>query len=141
MSELTVSESTRLYTPAERVWRHIGDFLAIDRWHPRVLSCKEAREGTQKVRRLNIPAESELVERLESHDDAAMQYEYTVVSGPLPVRDARGRLWVHRDTAGSCTIHWELRFYASGVTRTTAVTAVRDHIRAGLDTLRFSLAG
>ena len=140
MSRAVVSESTRIYTPADRVWNWIGDFLNIAQWHPRVLSCRQSRAGTQKLRELDIGADAALVERLEHHSDAAMRYHYTVVSGPLPIKDAEGHIWVHADTAWNSTVNWELRFTPKG-TRQDAVAAVRDHVRAGLDSLRFSLGG
>jgi hypothetical protein len=141
MTRATVSESTKLYVPAAAVWELVGGFLAIGRWHPHVLRCEEARDGTQKLRRLDIAADSPLVERLEEHDASAMRYDYTVISGPLPVRDATGRLWVHPDTARSSTTHWEISFAPAGVTRADAVAAVQDFVRPGLAALRFRLAG
>lgn len=141
MTRAVVSESTRIYTPADRVWAWIGDFLSIARWHPRVLTCRQSRSGTQKLRELDIGAEANLVERLERHDDAGMRYSYTIVSGPLPVKDAEGTIWVHADTAWSSTVNWEVSFTPKDVGRQAAVAAVRDHVRAGLDSLRFTLAG
>ena len=140
MSHAVVSESTRVYTPADRVWNWMGGFLAIAQWHPRVLSCRQSRAGTQKLRELDVAAEEPLVERLEQHNDAEMSYQYTVVQGPLPVKDAEGRIWVHADTAWTSTVNWELRFTPKG-DRADAVAAVRDYVRAGLESLRFSLAG
>lgn len=140
MSRAIVNESTRIYTPADRVWTWIGGFLAIAQWHPRVLACRQSRAGTQKLRELDIGADAPLVERLEHHSDAEMRYHYAVVSGPLPVKDAEGHIWVHADTAHTSTVNWELRFTPKGA-RPDAVAAVRDHIRSGLESLRFSLAG
>jgi hypothetical protein len=138
MRRRIISESTRLYTPADRVWAQIGDFTNIAAWHPRVLEGRHSYEGTQKRRELDIGAESWLVERLEAHDDAAMQYQYSIVSGPFPVREAEGTVWVHADTTGSCTVNWELRLVPESE---DAVTAVQDFVRAGLEKLRFGLAG
>jgi hypothetical protein len=67
-----------------------------------------------------------------------MQYQYSIVSGPFPVREAEGTVWVHADTTGSCTVNWELRLVPESE---DAVTAVQDFVRAGLEKLRFGLAG
>lgn len=138
MSRRIISESTRLYTPADRVWGWIGEFTNIAAWHPRVLEGRHGYDGTQHRRELDIGAESWLIERLESHDDDAMRYHYTIVSGPFPVREAEGRLWLTADTMGSCTVNWELRVVPE---REDAVAAIQDFVRAGLDKLRFALAG
>jgi len=138
MSRRIISESTRLYTPADRVWAWIGDFTNIAAWHPRVLDGRQGAAGTQTTRDLEIGEESRLVERLEDHDDADMRYRYTVVAGPFAIREAEGVLWVHPDTNGSCTVNWELRLIPE---TEDAVAAVQDFIRAGLEKLRFGLAG
>lgn len=139
MTDITVSETARLYARASRVWETVGGFHTIAAWHPRVRGDKEDRDGTQKVRRLDVAADEPLVERLESHDDRAMRYDYSVISGPLPVREASGRLWITAERVGSCTVYWELRFSPAGVTRADAIKAVQDYIRAGLESLRFRL--
>lgn len=141
MSRRIINESTRLYTPAERVWAWIGDFTAIASWHPRVLEARDGHAGTQKERELDLGEDSWLVERLEDHDDAAMRYRYTVVSGPLPVREAEGELWVHPDTSGSCTVNWEMRFVPDTTDADAAVATVQEYMRAGMEYLRFKLAG
>lgn len=139
MTDITISETARLYTKASRVWETLGGFHTIAAWHPRVRSGREERHGTQKVRKLDLAADAPLVERLESHDDRAMRYDYTVMSGPLPIREATGRLWITAERGGSCTVHWELRFAPAGVTRAEAIKAVQDYVRAGLESLRFRL--
>jgi len=136
-----VSESAKLYVPASRVWEVVGDFTAIAGWHPGVLNCEEDREGTQVVRRLNVGAEAPVVERLEDSDDEAMSHTYSLVSGPLPVRDYRATLEVVADDETSCTLHWSSAFEPDGVPESEAVAAVQAIYRAGLDHLRFKIGG
>ncbi len=136
-----VSESAKLYVPASRVWEVVGDFTAIADWHPGVLHCEEDREGTQVVRKLDVGAETLVVERLEDTDDEAMAYTYSLVSGPLPVRDYQATLQVVADDETSCTLHWSSAFEPDGVSKSEAVAALQAIYRAGLDHLRFKIGG
>ncbi len=136
-----VSEAAKLYTPAERVWETIGDFKAIDQWHPAVLRCKSGLQGTQTTRELDVAADEPIVERLEEFDEKAMMQTYSILSGPLPVRDYRATLQVRRDDANSSTVEWHGSFEADGVPDEEAVEIVQTIYRKGLDHLRFLLGG
>ena len=136
-----VSESAKLYVPAERVWETVQDFAGIADWHPAVLACTEDWEGTQRLRRLDVGAAEPVVERQTESDDNAMRYSYVIERGPLPVRDYEASLAVHADDATSCTVAWEGRFEADGVPESEAVAIIQDIYRKGLEHLRFSLAG
>jgi len=137
-----ISEATKLYTPAERVWDAIGRFADIDSWHPSVLSAETAGSENRPERHLDLGDTEKLVERLESHDDRAMRCRYSYRAGPLPVSDLTAELRVHPDDATSCTIHWSAELAPDdGTPRDQAVEEVRRFIRSGLDHLRFTLAG
>jgi hypothetical protein len=136
-----VSEAAKLYVPARRVWETIGDFVEVARWHPSVHESEEDWDGAQRLRKLDILAGQPLVERLEDHDDDAMRYSYTIVSGPLPVRDYESTLSVHCDDATSCTVEWNGRFAPDGAPEAEAVELIRGIYRKGLEHLRFTLGG
>ena len=136
-----VSESARLYVPAERVWDKIGEFGSLADWHPAVLGCELATQDGRTVRKLDVGEESPVVERLDVHDPNAMRYEYSLVRGALPVRDYRAVLRVHPDDANSCTVEWNSEFQPASDEPSEAVESVRKLYRTGLEYLRFILAG
>jgi len=136
-----VSEAAKLYIPAERVWEVIDDFTAIDEWHPAVLRCKAGVDGTQTTRELDVAADKPIVERLDSLDEADMTQTYTMLSGPLPVRDYHATLKVNRDDATSCTVEWSSAFEPDGVSAEEAVEIIQNIYRKGLEHLRFRLGG
>lgn len=137
-----VSEAAKLYVPADRVWDVVGDFEAIDRWHPAVLGCDAEREGTGRTRRLDIGAGARLVETLEAYDGERMAYRYTLREGPLPIGAMTAELRVKPDDANSCTVEWSAELEPEGEAEEgAAIAAVRDHFRRGLEHLRFTLAG
>jgi hypothetical protein len=137
-----VSEATRLYIPAARVWDTIGRFADIDSWHPMVLGADTAGSDSRPERRLELGDTEKLVERLESHDDRTMTYRYSFQDGPLPVSQLTAELRVHADDASSCTIYWSADLEPDGDTpRDQAVEEIQNYFRRGLEHLRFTLAG
>jgi hypothetical protein len=137
-----ISEATKLYIPAERVWDTIGRFADIDSWHPLVLGADSAGSDRRPERRLELGDTEHLVERLEDQDDGRMTQRYSFRQGPLPVIEMTAELRVHRDDATSCTIHWSAELEPDGETpRDQAVQEVQNFFRRGLEHLRFTLAG
>jgi hypothetical protein len=135
-----VSESIKLYTPAERVWEVIGAFGALADWHPLVRGCEEDWEGTRQLRRLTLPdADDKLIERLEEHDDGSRHYTYSITGGPLPLAEYTATIRVNEDDASSCTVEWSGAFEPSGVSEQDAVDLVRSIYRAGLEALKYRL--
>jgi hypothetical protein len=137
-----VSEATKLYIPAARVWDTIGRFADIDSWHPMVLGADAGGTDSRPERRLDLGDTEKLVERLDAHDDGAMTYRYSFQQGPLPVAELTAELRVHADDASSCTIHWSADLEPDGDTpRAQAVQEIQTYFRRGLEHLRFTLAG
>lgn len=136
-----VSESTKLYVPADRPWAVIRDFHALDRWHPLAQRCEASFEGTARVRKVEVGADAPLIERLEELDDDSMSQSYALVSGPIPVRDYLAVIRVKADDATSCTIEWSSTFEPDGVSEEDAVATIQNIYRQGLDHLRFTLGG
>lgn len=136
-----VSESAKLYLPAERVWQTVGPFTGIADWHPAVLRCDSGSQGIETERRLDLGDPQPLVERLQAHDDAQMAYCYTTTDGPLPVGQMKAELRVKPDDATSCTVEWSAELEQGDEAEGAAIAAVRDFFRRGLEHLRFSLGG
>jgi mxaD protein len=139
-----VSESAKLYVPAGRVWQTIGDFEQIQTWHPAVLGCETDRHGTLPQRRMDLAEAVPQVEQLEEQDDDKLHYRYSFVSGPLPVSEMQAELRVNADDASSCTIEWTAQLHPQDEVQdaeATAIAALRDFFRRGLEHLRFTLAG
>ncbi|WP_200341705.1 SRPBCC family protein [Rhodovibrio sodomensis] len=137
-----VSEATKLYISAGRVWDAIGRFADIASWHPLVLGADAGGNDSRPERHLDLGDSQKLVERLESHDDAAMTYRYSFKEGPLPVAEMTAELSVHPDDANSCTIHWSADLEPDGDTpRDQAVQEIQDFFQRGMQHLRFTLAG
>lgn len=133
-----VTRTLSLNAAAADVWARIGSFQTIGDWHPVIDSCTAESGG--EVRRLGIGGGAEIVERLESHDDAAMSYSYIIVEGPLPVANYRSTLRVRDNGDGTSTVEWSGDFDAAGVADAVADETVTGVYQAGLDSLRAEFA-
>jgi hypothetical protein len=83
--------STVINAPIERVWRVLRDFNGLPSWMAG-MKASEIEAGKEPaaigaVRRLTLADGSILRERLEQLSDGDQQITYSVLEGPLPVKD------------------------------------------------------
>ncbi len=85
---------------AAEVWALVGGFCDIQKWHPAVAKCEETTKDGKVFRTLTLKDGAKIEEKQTKKE--ATSYSYTILSGPLPVkdyqRDADGR---RRRRAGS----------------------------------------
>lgn len=120
--------------PAE-VWAIIGDFGALADWHPAATASSAETVGGEIHRTIVVGDGAKLVEKLESHDDAAHSYSYSILEGPLPVDDYLSVLSVAADGEGS-VIHWSGRFVAKGAPDDQAEAVIGGIYDLGLNELK-----
>ena len=133
-----VSMSTDLKVSADKAWELIGGFNALPDWHPAVE--KSELEEAGQTRRLSLAGGGTIVEKLESSDDGARTYSYTIVSGPLPVANWTSTIRV-TGQGDDCTIEWSSEFEAAGAPENDAVAAMQGVYQAGLDNLKKLFGG
>lgn len=137
-----VSTSTKLPVSADMVWNTIGGFASINRWHPGIEKSVETKEKGKTERTLTLSGGmGTVVERLETHDDDARTYSYSIVSGPIPVADYEATIKVIPEGANSCTVEWSSDFEPKGIPENDAVAAIRQVYEAGFDNLRKMFGG
>jgi carbon monoxide dehydrogenase subunit G len=119
-----VRESVSLSASPTDVWSYIGDFDRLDSWHPAVASSEASQDGTSKIRHLTLGDGSIIVERLDSHDEEAQSYTYTIVdAGPLPVRNYQSTIEVTPDGTNA-QVTWSSEFEALGAPEGDAQAAI-----------------
>jgi uncharacterized protein YndB with AHSA1/START domain len=84
--------STVINAPIERVWRTVADFNGLPAWMPGMkdsaIEDGKAPTAVGAVRRLGMAgAKDVLRERLEKLDAATHTITYSVLEGPLPVKN------------------------------------------------------
>ncbi len=138
-----VSMSTRLPVSAKQVWDLIGGFNALAKWHPLVekSEIEEQDDGKTTIRRLSLVGGGTIVERLETLDEEARLYSYTILEAPLPVAGYQSTIRVSDAEGGGCTVEWSSEFEPAGADPKEAVAAVEGVYKAGLDNLRKMFGG
>ncbi|MGU3419291.1 Polyketide cyclase / dehydrase and lipid transport [Methylobacterium sp. UNC300MFChir4.1] len=136
-SALEVTRSRDIPAPPAAVWALVGDFCAIQHWHPQVQRCilsgEDEDDGIRaQIRGLVVKGGKGTIAEVETaRDETGMSYSYSFIQGPLPVRAYNATLAVRRDGAGS-TVIWSATFDAEGMSDADAVADITGVFDAGL---------
>ena len=86
---VSVTRSTVLESPIERVWELLRDFNGFDRWHPAIATSETERGAPADqvgcVRRLRLKDGSELREQLLTLSDLEQCFSYCLLDTPVPL--------------------------------------------------------
>lgn len=105
MSNVAITKS--FSASAKSMWARIGNPANLSAWHPAITSSKLSGEG--RTRTCVLADGAMITEEITNHDDAAREYTYRIVGGPLPVEGYVSTLRVSEDGAG-CSVTWESQF-------------------------------
>lgn len=130
----SVTETLHLSVAAPDIWNVIGDFNGLARWHPAIEGCQVTGEGVGSIRTLEVVGGLRIVEELKDYQPGT-SYSYSILEGPLPVKNYFSCLSVSAGPDGSI-VTWESSFEADGVPDEIAESAVRDIYMAGLTAIR-----
>lgn len=78
--------------PTEVAWRALGRFCSISKWQSLVTDCtvEERKDGIYRF--VGMRDGSAFTERLEEYSTANHAFTYSMVTGPLPVKNYRSEL-------------------------------------------------
>ena len=99
---------------ADDVWAKIADFGGIGDWAPGIETCDLEGQEVGAVRRIGMGG-MEIAERLEAIDDDARQLSYSIVEGPMPIKNYLATIRVSERAAGGSTLAWYCDFEAPGM--------------------------
>jgi uncharacterized protein YndB with AHSA1/START domain len=107
-----VVEKVTIDAPAAAVWARVKNFDALKDWHPAVQASPADKGNAEgSVRRVALKGGGELIETLDSHDDAKMRFTYRAKNeGALPVANYTSTLIVTTDGTKS-VVEWRGAFY------------------------------
>ena len=114
------------------LWKKVGDFCGIASWHPAIEKCVLSSDGKQRT--LSLKGGGTIVEALERWDDTNHSYQYTIVSGPLPVTNYHSTISVAPDAEGAA-LKWMGTYDAKGAPDAEAKKAIDGVYEAGAKTL------
>jgi hypothetical protein len=94
------------------IWAVVGEFCAIEKWHPAVAKCEESKEGDVTFRTLTLKDGGKIKEKLTGTEATA--YTYEIVESPLPVKNYKSKLWLEvDDEPDRSVIYWQSDFDAA----------------------------
>lgn len=120
------------------MWKVVGDFCDIQNWHPAVAKCELSTRDGKRIRTLTLkgsPTPPPLVEEETARDDAKMTYTYTILSGPLPVKNYTSTLAVSADDDGGGAVKWTGKFDANGASDAEAKKTIEGIYKAGIEAI------
>ncbi len=139
-------ETITIKASPDAVWAKVRDFAQLQGWHPAVESST-ATNGSEvgSVRTLKIKGGGEMVESLESFDDAAKKFSYRAKDGgALPVTNYSSTLTVKPADGGTTLVEWRGAFYRKymnndppkGEDDEAALGAITSVYKSGLENLK-----
>lgn len=114
--KLTVTRQVSVDAPAASVWKYIGNFNALDVWHPAVARSELTKGSGMKtgdIRVLTLGDGAQITEKLVNLDNSKHSYAYTIEKGPLPVKNYLSTLQVS-EKDGKTVVTWSSTFDANG---------------------------
>lgn len=139
MSEVHVKEE--IAAPVQTVWEMLSDFGGVAKWSAAIESCEVEGDGVGAVRTLAMPGGLKLQERLESFDEDAKSFSYSIIEPcPLPFTNYVSEVRITEAGADRCTVDWKGRFEPSG-DEEQAQKMVRGIYTGGIAAIKKQLEG
>ena len=99
-------------TPAT-VWKLVGNFNALDVWHPAVVKSElngaVTKVGTRRLLTLADKGDT-VIEQLTSYTPAQTTYSYTSVKSPFPVKNYAATISLTTTAEGKTLMKWASTF-------------------------------
>ncbi|MDX3924220.1 MAG: SRPBCC family protein [Shinella sp.] len=113
----TVTVSSVIPAPVEKVWERIRDFNGLPSWHPRMVRS-EIEDGLPSdrigcVRKFELVSGATLREKLLAFSDENHSVTYSILETPQPISNHEATLTLRRVTDGDQTFaEWTATFDA-----------------------------
>lgn len=130
----TASASLNLPVSADKVWQLVGGFLSLPDWLPFIVSSEPAEGG--RIRKLKSEDGAAITERLETFDNQARTYSYSITEGPFPVTDYRATLQVSAVGDNQAHVTWSGSFTPNGISDAEASALFQGIYEGGLEALK-----
>lgn len=136
----TASSVIEIPASADQVWNLIGGFNSLPDWLPFIARSEPGEGG--RVRHLHTADGGEIVERLQTFDNVARVYSYTIEQSPFPVSAYLATLQVEALTDASAKVTWSGVFTPVAGTTDAAVEELFTGVYGdGLKALRANFPG
>lgn len=135
---LSVEREVTIDNSPATVWKLVGNFNALDVWHPAVVKSELNGNGTRvgAQRRLTLDDGATRLEKLLSYSTAKRSYSYSILESALPVANYKATLTLTPAEEGRTLMKWSSTFDANGVSDEEATAIIGGLHDAGLAKVR-----
>jgi mxaD protein len=130
--ELSVQREMTIDRAPATVWKMVGDFNALDVWHPAVTRSTATGNAPGATRLLTLGNGATISEELLARDPAKYSYSYSILKSPLPVRNYKSTLQLSPTPDGKTLMRWSSTFEAEGADDAKAQEVIQGIYDAGL---------
>ena len=116
-----VTEEATFTSSIDDVWKVVGSFGGFI--EAMGMPAEMEGEGVGQTRTIGS-GPTAMVERLEEHDEAAHRIVYSIVSGPLPIRNYRSTMQLTDVGGGATKLVWSGTFEADDDAASGIVTSI-----------------
>lgn len=131
---LSVEREVTVDNSPETVWKLVGNFDALDVWHPAIVKS-ELKGSATKVgaqRLLTLDDGTTILEKLLTYSAAKRSYSYSILKSSLPVTNYKGTITLTPTQEGHTVLKWSSTFDANGVSDEQATTIIGGVYDAGM---------
>ncbi|WP_029064031.1 SRPBCC family protein [Labrenzia sp. DG1229] len=142
-----VYTSSVIDAPSARVWERIRDFNGLPKWHPRIRESRiEEALPSDKIgciRNFSLQNGDNIREQLLGLSDYDLFYSYSMLEGPMPLRDYIATMRLTPVTEGDRTfIEWSAEFSCEPEKEDELVTGIGTNVfQGGFDALKRHFGG
>jgi len=113
----TITVSSVIDAPVEKVWERIRDFNGLPNWHPRMVESEieggKAATEIGCVRKFKVASGATIREKLLGFSDGDRSVTYSIIEHPAPITNHSSTLKLIRVTDGDRTFaEWTSTFDA-----------------------------
>ena len=131
----TASAVIEIPVSADTVWQLVGGFNSLPDWLPLIAKSEPGEGG--RLRHLTTGDGGVIVERLQTFDNVARTYSYTIEESSFPVTAYLATLQVEALSESSAKVTWSGVFTPAAGTTDAQAQALFDGVySAGLEALR-----
>ena len=145
--DLRVSKSAIVHASPARVWARVGNFGALDSWHPGVAKDAVVAGAGNTIgseRRLTLTSGATITEKLVNFDARHHRFRVIMLSGTLPVSSYTSVISIKGAGKNRSKVTWSGKFKrkdpglkpAADASDAAAVAATSAFYQVGLDNLK-----
>jgi hypothetical protein len=124
-----VREEGELGAGIDEVWKLVGDFQGFV--EAMGIPVEMSGDGVGATRTIVFRG-APTIERLEALDNDAMRLVYSMVQGPLPIKDYLATMQLIAIDSGRTRLDWSSTFEPDGMSEGDAIEAVRGIYKGGI---------